>query len=84
MIRRGVSTLRGVVLPTRPPVRSGWGDTPLAPRPFDSGWRRAQGRLWGFAPLDARDDGRRVAPRRGAVPERPLPRVQTHNPGQAG
>ncbi len=47
------STWRGAVRPTRPPVMLGRGDTPLAPRRFDSGWRRAQGRLWGFAPLDS-------------------------------
>ncbi len=36
----GLSTLRGAVLPTRPPVGLVWGDTPHAPRET------------GFAPLD--------------------------------
>ena len=52
MTRLGVSTRRGDVRPTHPPVMLVGGDTPRAPRER------------GFAPLDSPEDGR-LAQRRG-------------------
>ena len=83
------STWRGAVRPTRPPVMLVGGDTPLTPRPstpaiaglrtgsYESGCRRAQGRLWGFAPLDSPEDTRRRGGSRTAptTPANPRTRV---------